>query len=112
MLQQLRFSEICTPNTVVVTAEGRIDRQTSFGKGPAKVARLAKERGAAVVGVGGFIARDAVELAPSLFDALFSLAPGPVSLNDALKSTAEDLERVAEMTTRLMFIGPSVIGED
>jgi len=76
----------------VITGEGRSDRQTLLGKGPAEVARLARESRIPVTLLSG-----AVDLDPALeavFDAgCFSIQPGPVSLDYAMANAGQLLER-------------------
>src|SRR5699024_11529912 len=47
---------------VVVTGEGKLDAQTLHGKGPAEVARRARDRGLEVAAVAGAITLDAQQL--------------------------------------------------
>src|SRR5256712_12640395 len=68
---------------LVITGEGRLDSQTArFGKGPAAVARHARNAGIPVVGLGGSVA-DGAELS-LLFDGVEATVVGPLSLDDAL----------------------------
>jgi len=51
----------------VITGEGCIDEQTSMGKGPGRIAGMAKEAGKQVIGIGGL-----VKVQPPCFDSVFS----------------------------------------
>jgi glycerate kinase len=88
---------------LVITGEGRIDRQTLEGKGPAGVAALAHKAGVPVLAFGGCI-EEAAELA-SCFDSLCPIVSGPMSLVEAMARGAELLERAAARTARLLRPG-------
>jgi len=70
---------------LVITGEGRIDRQTAFGKAPSAPLSLAKELGIPVIGIGGTVAEQ--ELGPDKlgFAALFSLVDDTVSVEEAMQ---------------------------
>jgi glycerate kinase len=85
---------------LVITGEGRLDSQTArFGKGPAAVARHAKNAGIPVVAIGGSVA-DETELR-LLFDGLEATVIEPGSLDDAIAQARPLLVRAA---TRLMWL--------
>jgi glycerate kinase len=74
----------------IITGEGRTDSQTLLGKGPAIVARLARDAGVPVILLSG-----AVEHHPSLdaaFDGCFSVQSAPVSLDYAMRNAGPLLE--------------------
>ena len=86
---------------LVVTGEGSLDRQTAMGKAPAGVARLARDAGAVVVGLGGRVDRPAS--AP--FDAVFGVHAEPRPLATALDPdlTAAELRATAAEVVRLVL---------
>ncbi|MGI6211830.1 MAG: glycerate kinase [Anaerovoracaceae bacterium] len=89
---------------LVVTGEGRIDAQTGMGKGPVRIARLAKKYGKTVLAFGGSIADDAGVCNENGIDAFFPILRSVVTLEEALdpKRAAENLERAAEQVFRLI----------
>ena len=90
--------------TLVITAEGRLDSQTArFGKGPAAVARHARNAGIPVIGIGGSLA-DETELA-LLFDAVESAVTEPISLEQALAQARDRLARAASRAMRNVRAG-------
>jgi glycerate kinase len=100
VMEALRLDERLTGANLVITGEGRIDSQTArFGKGPAAVARHAKNAGIPVAAIGGSIA-DETELR-LLFDALEATVVEPGSLEDAIAQARPLLVRAA---TRLMWL--------
>src|SRR5947208_3206200 len=83
VMEALRLDERLSGAGLVVTGEGRIDSQTArFGKGPAAVARHARQAGIPVIGIGGSIANEA-ELR-LLFDGLEATVLEPCSLEEAI----------------------------
>lgn len=75
---------------LVVTGEGAIDAQSLAGKGPVGVARLAREVGARVVGVGGRVSGE-IHTA-DLFDRIESLEGYGLDEAESMKRAAELLQ--------------------
>jgi glycerate kinase len=83
----LRLSERLAAADVVLTGEGRFDRQTALGKGPGSLAREARALGKHTVMFAGIVAPDAGE-GGSPFDEVVevsALAPPHVSHAEALR---------------------------
>ena len=100
VMEALHLDERLTGAQLVITGEGRLDSQTArFGKGPAAVARHAKNAGIPVVAIGGSVA-DETELR-LLFDGLEATVVEPSSLEDAIAQAQPLLVRAA---TRLMWL--------
>ena len=93
---------------LVFTAEGKLDYQTIFGKGPAGVAKRAKKQGIPCIAIAGGIDHSGAGIA-SLFDigvsAAFSLCSGPMSLDDALQNAAFLMTNAATQATRAFLAG-------
>jgi glycerate kinase len=100
VLEAHRLTEGSVDYDWVITGEGRSDRQTLLGKGPAEVARLARHSGIPVTLLSG-----AVDLDPELeaaFDGgCFSIQPGPVSLDYAMANAGQLLERAGRQVGAL-----------
>ena len=91
---------------LVVTGEGRIDVQTALGKGPSRVAELARDRGGSAVVValtGDLHDGTPVTRASSPFDAIFPVHRGPITraaaldprvTRDALRSSSREVTRL------------------
>jgi len=86
---------------LVITGEGRIDEQTLYGKTPMGVASIAKRHGVPVVALAGMLGEGYERLYGHGIDAAFSLAPGPISLADALAEAPVLLRRRAADIARL-----------
>lgn len=84
---------------LVLTGEGRIDSQSLQGKGPAEIARLAREHGKPVIAFAG-----ASEVADGVFDAIIPIADGPLTLDESRRRAADLLQQAAVRTARLLKI--------
>ena len=82
---------------IIITGEGRLDRQTTMGKAPGGILRIAQELGKPVIAVGGTIAH-CKELDNSAFEALYAITPEGMSLDEAMQSEVakENLRRCAQ----------------
>jgi glycerate kinase len=87
---------------LVITAEGKMDAQTRFGKTPFGVAQLAKKHGKWVIGVAGTLEEDAGVLYEDGFDLLLSIQEKPGDLSLALASAGALLERTGERIARMI----------
>jgi glycerate kinase len=87
----------------VVTGEGRLDGQTGYGKTVSGVAAEASRRGIPVVAVGGEVKREARALRDIGVTAVFSVSPGPVTLEESLERAEELLEEFSLQLGRLLF---------
>jgi len=90
---------------LVLTAEGRLDRQTACGKAPAAVARAAGRHGIPCLALAGSLDRDLQVLHASGICACFSICPGPITLEAARQQAAELLERGCEQAVRCFLAG-------
>ncbi|EJM12895.1 glycerate kinase [Pseudomonas sp. GM21] len=86
---------------LVVTGEGRFDAQTLRGKTPFGVARIARQHGVPVIVIAGTLGEGYQALYEHGIDAAFSLASGPMPLEQAcaeaprlLRDRASDIARV------------------
>lgn len=93
---------------LVVTGEGEIDSQTVFGKTPIGVAKLAKKFGIPVVAIAGGISDDASVVYRHGIDAMMSIVPGPISLDEAISRGAELVADASERLMRLIALGISI----
>lgn len=100
VMEAVRLDERLKGAHLVITGEGRLDSQTArFGKGPAAVARHARNAGIPVVAIGGSIA-DEAELR-LLFDGIKTTVVEPSSLDHAIAQARPLLVRAA---ARLMWL--------
>jgi glycerate kinase len=85
---------------LVLTAEGQIDFQTAFGKAPAGVAERARAVGVPCLAIAGSVGGGLEALHERGIDAVFSLCPGPVSLEQAMAAGGDYLAVAAEQAVR------------
>ncbi len=90
---------------LVVTGEGRFDAQTLRGKTPLGVARVAKQFGLPVVVLAGTLGEGYAQLYDAGIDAAFSLAAGPMSLEQACQQAPYLLRERARDMARLLRVG-------
>ena len=83
----------------------RIDSQTACGKVPVGVARKAKTFGLPVIAIAGEIANGYQAVYQQGIDAVFSIAPGPISLSRSMVGAEELITDIAERATRLFICG-------
>ncbi len=86
---------------LVFTAEGRIDCQSAMGKVPTGVALKAKEFGSPVIALAGEVADDCRVVYEQGIDAVLSIAPGPVSLEQSMAVADKYISNAAECAMRL-----------
>jgi glycerate kinase len=90
---------------LVLTGEGQIDFQTVFGKAPAGVARAAQAAGVPCIAIAGSVGDDLGDLHSVGLDAVFSLASGPLTLEESMADAAALLEKSAEQALRCFLAG-------
>lgn len=90
---------------LVITAEGKLDGQSAFGKTPVGVARVAKEQGLPVVALAGTLGEEVERVLDCGIDAYFSIADGPITYQESVARTRELLSRAAEQCFRLWRSG-------
>ncbi|MDR2820901.1 MAG: glycerate kinase [Desulfovibrio sp.] len=95
---------------IVFTGEGRTDFQTVFGKAPVGVAEAAKKYGKAVVCLSGGLGNGADDVYAHGIDALWSIPPGPMSLEECMTNGAALLADAAERFCRALRTGRMMPG--
>ena len=90
---------------LVLTAEGRIDRQTRFNKAPAGVARTAKAAGVPCIAICGGVGDGIESLYDIGIDAVFSICSGPQSLAAVMQDADGLLARQTEQVVRTFLAG-------
>lgn len=86
---------------LVITGEGRLDGQSLHGKTPVGVARIAAAAGVPVIALAGSLGEGYQQLYDAGIQAAFSLAPGPLSLQQAMSEAELLLSARAEDIARL-----------
>ena len=84
---------------LVLTGEGRLDRQSSYGKGPGSLAALAKRHGKRTVIFAGRVDRT-FSAAESLFDEMLEVSTRQFGLDPAASTPAQLLEAAVKHWAR------------
>ncbi|WP_340617306.1 glycerate kinase [Xenorhabdus entomophaga] len=95
VIDTLKLEEAVQGADLVITGEGRIDRQTIQGKTPVGVAKVAKKFGIPTIALVGGMSQDYDVVHQHGLDAVFSIVPGACSLSEALAKGAENLRVTA-----------------
>ncbi|OQP06745.1 glycerate kinase [Geobacillus sp. 46C-IIa] len=105
VIETVQLAERVKGADLVITGEGRIDGQTVFGKTPIGVAKTAKRFGVPVIGIAGSLGDDSAAVLDHGIDALFTIVPGVVSLEKALKDAEYYLSQAARHIASVYRLG-------
>lgn len=106
VLDAVNFDEKLTGAALVVTGEGRLDAQSlRYGKVPVGVARRCAAKGVPVAVLAGGMDDGAEELLDLCECTLLTTAPGPISLEEAMKIAPVLYASAAERLFRAVRIG-------
>ena len=103
VLDAIGFDSLIKGASLVITGEGRLDRQTCMGKTPFGILKRARKQGIPVIAIGGSIEDDAVRpLLESGFSAVFPIVSGPCELLTALlpQTASRNVARTVEQIIR------------
>lgn len=100
VLEETGLAGLLSGSDLCFTGEGRFDFQTSMGKAPAAVARLAREQGVPVIALAGSVQPDAPL---GEIDAVFPVLRAPMGLADAMdpETARQNITAAAEQILRL-----------
>lgn len=105
VLDALTFAETMRGADLAITAEGRLDAQTAYGKAPGAVAAAARAAGARAIVLAGAVAMDEAALARLGFAAAIPLPDGPLTLDESMARAAELVTAAAVRALRLIKLG-------
>lgn len=80
---------------IIITAEGRIDFQTLFGKAPAAIGNIAKKYNKPFFIFAGAATEDASTFDKNMINAIIPISRRPVSLEEAIQFAPEWLKQAA-----------------
>lgn len=103
ILEETKLSEKMQGADLVITGEGRLDEQSSMGKAPIGVAKLAKEQGIPVIAFAGAVTEGAKACNQAGIDAYFPILREITTLEDAMnkENARRNLEDTVEQVIRL-----------
>jgi len=105
VLETTGFDALVKAADLVITGEGRTDFQTAMGKAPVGVAAAAKRHGVPVVCLSGGLGDGADDVLAHGIDALASIVPGPMTLEECMARGPELVEAAAARVCRLVKMG-------
>lgn len=105
VLQLLGFEEYLEAADLILTGEGRLDRQIEFGKAISGVALLAEKHRVPVIAFTGSLQVEPEQLARLGISAAVPIAAGPMAEEEAMARAGELLQAAAERTLRLLLLG-------
>ena len=102
VLEALDFDQRIQNADLIITGEGKLDRQTGMGKTPAGILKAGKRQNIPVVAIGGAV-EETEALLQQGFLAVLSIQPGPVSLEQAMSQLFAyyQIKRMVEQIVRL-----------
>jgi glycerate kinase len=103
--QIIKLDEYIAWADLVITGEGKMDAQTSFGKAPAGVARLAAEKNKPVLGFTGSLAEETDLFHQMGFTEIIPITNKPMTTEQSIELAGRSLEMAAERTFRLIELG-------
>jgi glycerate 2-kinase len=108
VLETTGFEALVEAADLVITGEGRTDFQTAMGKAPVGVAAAAKRHGVPVVCLSGGLGEGADDVLSRGIDALASIVPGPMTLEECMARGPELVEAAAVRLCRLLKVGAAL----
>ena len=104
VLEALDFNRLIQNADLIITGEGKIDRQTGMGKTPSGVLEAGKRQNIPVIAIGGSV-EETEALMQQGFLSVLPIQPGPVSLEKAMDKSfaASQIERTVEQIIRLII---------
>ena len=103
VIELTQLEEKIVQSDYVFTGEGGMDFQTKFGKTPYGVAKIAKKYNKPVLACAGYIGEQVEVLYEEGITAIFGILAKAGSLDEALKSGEENLERTVENIARVLI---------
>jgi glycerate 2-kinase len=108
VLETVNFHERIQGASLVITGEGRIDRQTIFGKTPIGVAKAAKRYNIPVIAIAGSVSDDSDVVRSHGIDALYSIVPGIIPIEKALANARYYVTQTARNIAAVYKIGTNM----
>lgn len=105
VLEAVRFESRLTGADLIITGEGKLDRQTLSGKVIAGVCSRAARHGVPVIALCGGMSLSGAEMDRLGLRAAFSIVPGPCELETAMRQAADWARRQTEQIMRLIGAG-------
>ncbi|MTI96732.1 MAG: glycerate kinase [Firmicutes bacterium] len=108
ILDLVRFDELLNETDLVITGEGRIDRQTAFGKVPVGIARRCQKKNIPVIAIGGTISDDIDNIYDYGIDGVVTCINREMTLETAMADARKLLAAAADRMFRLIKVGANL----
>lgn len=95
--------------SLAIVGEGRLDRQSAFGKAPIGVAGAAARCGVPTIALCGDRDKDSRELYQHHLQAMWSICPRPMALAESISACESLLADTAENLLRTLRVGASMV---
>jgi glycerate kinase len=105
VMEATGFAGMAATAQLVITGEGLTDFQTAHGKAPVGIARVAKQHKVPVVCLAGGLGEGAEDVYDQGIDALMSIVPQPMTLEQCMTHGEALIEAAAERLCRLIRVG-------
>ena len=104
VMRTTHLEETIKTSDIVITGEGKLDGQTSMGKAPVGVAKLAKKYGKPVIAFSGCVGDNAELCNHEGIDAFFPILRSVCTLDEAMDTDIayQNLKNTAEQVFRLI----------
>ncbi len=104
-LELCGFEKALRGADLVLTGEGTLDRQTSYGKAPMGVAQAAAKKKVPVIALAGTLGNGWETLLKKGFQAIFSITDSPITLDQAMRDARRLLIKQTEAVARAYRAG-------
>jgi glycerate kinase len=108
VMEATGFDDKLLRANLVITGEGRVDKQTAYGKTALGVARRAADANLAVIVVGGGVTPEGIAALGELGAVVVPVVDRPQSVEEAMTAGVEPVERCGERIARLVSLGSRV----
>jgi glycerate kinase len=105
VMEATGFADMAATAQLVITGEGLTDFQTAHGKAPVGIARVAKQHNVPVICLAGGLGEGAEDVYDQGIDALMSIVPQPMMLEQCMANGEALIEAAAERLCRLIRVG-------
>ncbi|SHK95996.1 glycerate kinase [Desulforamulus aeronauticus] len=105
VLEAAGFEHLVKQADLVITGEGATDFQTSFGKAPVGVAKIAQQYQVPVICLSGGLGHGCEDILQQGVTAFMSIVPHPMSLKECMADAPNLLQAATARLCRLLSVG-------
>ncbi|SEF44619.1 glycerate kinase family protein [Parabacteroides chinchillae] len=104
LLETLDFSNHIKNADIIITGEGKVDKQTIMGKVPSGILSEAQKQNIPVVVIAGSV-ENAEEISKAGFQGIFSITPAPITLEKAMDANyaKENITNLVSQLCRFIY---------